>query len=423
MSLIPSFTGYTAVQSDNDALINPFASLRVSDKEPGATDTAIVTINYPTSPTDSLGSLSGPGLTKIEAGTYSIAATSLPSLNSDLRKITFTPIASSISTTAQVEVIVADTEDGISAGLDLDVITPAATSLTWIGGGNNKASNPKDWSPDQKPVSGETLTMAVSGTMNIKGADLAGDTLTIGGSEPTDTLNLNNATIGNIGLNGFESTNITMNLTGANNVNFMLDSNIDAHGSLDIIMRDNATLTGDFSLDRWNFDTIDINGGTFINNNQDAMLSGGSTETLNCKIEGTGSFTDVSTLTFMKPVSAGQTVNFQGEYLQGDSGVLNLADALAFKGSIVVTGETGPNPQNIFDVADATINLAGLAQSTSYSFVNDILTLFDANKIVDTLKLTTPYAVSVDKTATGITVYSGYNPQTNPQGTALPLHT
>jgi hypothetical protein len=40
-----------------------------------------------------------------------------------------------------------------------------ATS-TWIGGGNNKASNPNDWSPAGVPVSGETMFM-YSGTMRI----------------------------------------------------------------------------------------------------------------------------------------------------------------------------------------------------------------------------------------------------------------
>ena len=40
--------------------------------------------------------------------------------------------------------------------------------LTWVGGGNNRVDNPRDWSPSGVPQVGDTLQMT-SGLMNING--------------------------------------------------------------------------------------------------------------------------------------------------------------------------------------------------------------------------------------------------------------
>jgi hypothetical protein len=58
-------------------------------------------------------------------------------------------------------------------------------TLTWVGGGNNRASNPNDWSPAQVPGPGDVLMMPMSDTMNIADMDLAGDTLDIVSPEPS----------------------------------------------------------------------------------------------------------------------------------------------------------------------------------------------------------------------------------------------
>ncbi len=52
-------------------------------------------------------------------------------------------------------------------------IPTASTSLTWVGGGDNLASDPTDWSPAVAPAPGDTLTMP-SGTMNLVDNALAG---------------------------------------------------------------------------------------------------------------------------------------------------------------------------------------------------------------------------------------------------------
>ena len=55
------------------------------------------------------------------------------------------------------------------------------TNRTWLGGGNNKASNPQDWSPAGAPPAGDALTLQ-SGTMDISGNELRGDALLVTGS-------------------------------------------------------------------------------------------------------------------------------------------------------------------------------------------------------------------------------------------------
>ena len=62
-------------------------------------------------------------------------------------------------------------------------------TLTWIGGGNNNASNPLDWNPNDEPQPGDTLLVSrgvptqlfTMFTMNVSGTDLAGNSLSMEG--------------------------------------------------------------------------------------------------------------------------------------------------------------------------------------------------------------------------------------------------
>jgi hypothetical protein len=55
--------------------------------------------------------------------------------------------------------------------------------LTWIGGGNNRASNPADWSTGTAPAAGDQLHVGSIGTqsgpftLDVRGGDLAGNFL------------------------------------------------------------------------------------------------------------------------------------------------------------------------------------------------------------------------------------------------------
>jgi hypothetical protein len=85
-------------------------------------------------------------------------------------------------------------------------------TLTWVGGGGNKASNPQDWSPTGAPQSGDTLQVVPPGscTMNVRGDALAGDAPQVSTSV---TLNLSHDAAVTADINPNLSTPPTVDLT------------------------------------------------------------------------------------------------------------------------------------------------------------------------------------------------------------------
>ena len=55
-------------------------------------------------------------------------------------------------------------------------VAPVPVARQWVGGGNNSAGNPNDWNDHGVPRVGDSLTMS-SGTMNVTGHQLMGDTI------------------------------------------------------------------------------------------------------------------------------------------------------------------------------------------------------------------------------------------------------
>ena len=76
------------------------------------------------------------------------------------------------------------------------------------------------------------------------------------------------------------------------------------------------------------------------------------------------------------------------------------------------------------DLGSGDIDLNGLARADSYSFRNDMLTIYASNgKAIDKLRLTTnSSAFSVEKTATGVSIYTADDILHSSTGTLLPLH-
>jgi hypothetical protein len=75
------------------------------------------------------------------------------------------------------------------------------------------------------------------------------------------------------------------------------------------------------------------------------------------------------------------------------------------------------------DSGGSVIDLNLLATADSYSFRNDMLTIYGQNgKAIDTLRLSSPTgAISVEKTPTGmVSIYTAFSQP--PAGTLLPLH-
>jgi hypothetical protein len=65
-------------------------------------------------------------------------------------------------------------------------LASSSIDRTWVGGGDNDASNPDNWSPVGTPEEGDDLLMPNGGTMNIQDNGLASNPLHIGNRASTD---------------------------------------------------------------------------------------------------------------------------------------------------------------------------------------------------------------------------------------------
>jgi len=113
--------------------------------------------------------------------------------------------------------------------------------------------------------------------------------------------------------------------------------------------------------------------------------------------------TDGGTLEVGRSVGSGQTV-----ILNGPS-VLQIDRPAAFAGQVNLIG--------------GQIDLEGLANADSYTFQNDMLSIFSAGKVIDTLRLTdsTTNGFVVQQAAGSVNVLGIIDPNNPPPG--LPIHT
>jgi hypothetical protein len=93
-----SVTGLPPTETDTDnATIAPFAGVTVSDLDTQALDSATIVVTAGGIASDANGVLSGTGLTKSAAGTYTLAAATPASLSAELTALTFTPTAHQVA--------------------------------------------------------------------------------------------------------------------------------------------------------------------------------------------------------------------------------------------------------------------------------------------------------------------------------------
>ena len=96
------------------------------------------------------------------------------------------------------------------------------TDRTWLGGGNNHARNPNDWSPAGAPQPGDTLSM-LNGTMNVRDDDLAGNAVHVGDpiTGGQDTFNLSHhPVLAVVQQNQDTSSETTVNVSGRDTLRF-----------------------------------------------------------------------------------------------------------------------------------------------------------------------------------------------------------
>jgi hypothetical protein len=145
-----------------------------------------------------------------------------------------------------------------------------APAHTWIGGGNDNASNPNDGSPAGPPQPGETLIDQIPGsTTNISDHVLRKDTLSI--MTGVVTLNLSHHAQMDLAMSNLSGRrpNVTVNATL--NVTFQYPSFLGL--GLQVNLADRANLFGSFDLStRTGMSVSGAEGAKYHNNGTDTWL-------------------------------------------------------------------------------------------------------------------------------------------------------
>jgi hypothetical protein len=277
-----------------------------------------------------------------------------------------------------------------SGATAIDPLTGAAelVSLTWVGGGSNEASNPADWSPAVTPKPGDTLTMG-SGTMNLSGNALAGDTLYIA---PGATANIDTK--------GPTRLKLATDAPGA-------------HVNIDVAPGSTLTLTASTG-----FAYLNVSGGTlsFIGTSVFGGFSTVLADTLsgNGTLDLNGGNASGEAMEVNGPVGSGLTfdINAPGPC---DAG-LQIDHPTQFLGQIVLQS--------------GWVGLMGI-QATSADLRNGFLEIFNGSRLVDATRfVSAPNNVvggglQVQQNGAGVMVSIGIGDNYQPGGigTPLPLHT
>ena len=261
------------------------------------------------------------------------------------------------------------------------------TTRTWVGGGNNKASNPTDWSPAGAPQPGDVLDMN-AGVINVKGNALAGDSLNLDANGAAYTIDVSSHT----------SLNWSAEYSDAVTVNLAAHSKwVGGFGSGP---GDHVTIAGPGQFE-----------------NQHSSVDG--TAVIDASVIGTGTFTafeahSAGKLEFMHSVAATQSVAISGYQLYGgEFGAVQVDDPAQYHAATTLGfGE---------------MLLKGLV-ATSYSLKNDLLTVFNCEKAIDHVRLTLgavggygPQDFGVSQTGSGVVIHAD-GASYGDGGTLLPLH-
>ena len=282
--------------------------------------------------------------------------------------------------------------DTWSAPTQTDPITGRVqpVTLTWVGGGNNLASNPADWSPALKPQPGDSLVMG-SGTMNLSGNALKGDTLTL-----TPGANVTINTIGNAALKlstnaPGETININADPVGTLRLTAILGgTNLTASGGRIAFIG-----TSTFGAFQTKLSDNLVGTGT-------VQLFGGNASGETMEING----------------SVGHGLNFViGSGPIGDAGLV-IDQPASFHAAVTLQSE-------------GYVSFTGL-QATSAELMDGILKLFNgetlvqATRFTDTANAANFGPLQVEQTSVGVAVsvgFGGEHFQPGGPGTVLPLHT
>lgn len=315
------------------------------------------------------------------------------------------------------------------------------TTRTWVGGGDNSAGNPNDWSPTGLPQPGDLLEVSgAAPVIYVHGRELAGDTLYAANL----TMYMSQRSVANVQVGGghavFDETqHSTLNLlvlgdkaNGVGTVNLSGTNalNLDDEGTATVNLSPGATWSGHFNAFGYHGVLLTINAGAhsrFINEGLSSATYGANV-VVPTAVLGSGEF-QVSShahLEFSTSVAAGQTVFVSDTVLGGfdyGGGHLKIDNVKQFHALAVLSYNPEDITHNGFSpLGPPEIDLAGIANADSYSFQNDMLKLFNHDRVVGQLRLhdETSHGFAVEKTTGGVSVIAISDPAHPPVG--LPLH-
>jgi len=255
-----------------------------------------------------------------------------------------------------------------------------------------------------------------SGTANMAGGNLAGDTLHVGtqisfsSSMPPAVINLSDdATLTAIAATtSFAQQSIVFNASGFDTLNLTINSNYYATMSTQVNIAAYSLLRGTVAVGGHNGE-LTIHGAkySFFDNDGPSSVGNNCVATINADVLGIGSFavSSQSSLAFLHGVGPGQSVSLAG------FDALDIGKPHAFLGLVDVE-----NAAPSFNV-----ELAGITNADSYSYANDLLTLFQGGRPIDMLRFLDQGSFQVSENSSGIAI-SGSANSLPPGSVLLPLH-
>ncbi len=235
--------------------------------------------------------------------------------------------------------------------------SPIPTRL-WVGGSDNAAANPANWSPAGVPQPGDTLQIGNGATINVTGNDLAGDTLNVINSGSAVTVNAKDSaqldfSIPFSGVNLNVADTATLNVSAVHGVLNASGGTIQFIGTTQlgasrVILNDNLTGTA----------TVALSGA-----------------------QGEGTFVEVN-----GAAGSGLTFNLQSVV------ELQIDHPDQFASALTIGGGTPLE----------TVLLAGLT-ATNGDLMNGVLSLFNGNQLVDQVRVGGNTAMlTLDQTSAGV---------------------
>jgi hypothetical protein len=278
-------------------------------------------------------------------------------------------------------------------------------ALQWIGGGDSLASNINDWDIGRDPLAGDTLGIFADAvhpgpfTMNVRGNDLAGDSIRFGGpgllsdNLPIDfMMNLSHHAIvsatsffasGQHTFNLSQHSNLTLqanrafaavNVTGTDTATLGADG-----GGIDVHLLSGAHLHGTLNMAFGGFLTMTGAAGSEIDNDGPSIMAG-PTAKIGADVGGHGSFDVRGQVEFAQSVGSRQTVHAD------NGGHVQIDHPDQFHATVSL--DRTPPPPGSFGIANTdTIDLMGLATADSYSYRNDMLKIYAGDHVIERLHL------------------------------------